>query len=183
MYMNETEIKNRNNLWFAALMFLTAAGVVCGAFAADGSGSAVLSADRLPAGYAADSFIRLSVLVGICFVCGFSAVMQPAEAAVPFFFGTGFGFCSAELCRTWNSAGTFLMMLPGGVFSAAVLSYAARESMRMSSAVFRRTFMPAEYEPADFILYLKKFVLIFVMAACAAAADGLSAFVYQLLRK
>ena len=181
--MNETEIKNKNDLWFAALMFTAAAGVVGGALTSDGSCLIDLPAERLPAVCAADSFLKLSVLVGICFICGFSAVMQPAEAAVPFFFGSGFGLCAAELCGAQNSPEIFLMILPGGIFSAAVLSYAARESMRMSFAVFRRTFMPAEYEPADIILYLKKFTLIFAMAACAAAADGLSAFVYNMLRK
>ena len=186
--MNGEDAKYRNDVWFAAIMLLAVLGVICGAFIPAGSvnagdaASAVLNAAKgQPLYFAANSFRTLAVLVAVCFVCGFSAVMQPAEAAVPFFFGTGFGLASAQLCRDTASTGSFLMIVPGGVLSAAVLSFAAREAMRMSSAVFRRTFMPSEYEPADFTLYLKKFALISAMAAGAAAVDGFSAFVCRFI--
>ncbi len=179
--MQEKNTADKNSVWFAAIMSAAVCGVVCGAFVPGGRFTAISTADRLPFETAADSLKTLALLVGICFICGFSAVMQPLEAGVPFFFGTGLGLASAEICRSGEYAWGFLALMPGGVLSAAVLSFAARESMRMSSAVFRRTFMPAEYEPADCLLYLKKFALISVMAAGAAAVDGLSVYIYLLI--
>ena len=68
------------------------------------------------------------------------------------------------------------------IIAAAVsVAAAARESMRMSLAVFRRTFVPDKYCPADMGLYFRKFMIITAMAAAAALIDGACALIYSIL--
>lgn len=187
MYMQKNRL-TFNTAWLLVLMGAAAAGIVCGAF----SGGAAFDEAQTIAFYRTASapvliilntFKGTMLLSGICFLLGFSAVTQPAEAAVPFIFGTGFGYSAVSVMMTADSPAALASMIPGAALSAAAIAAAARESMRMSIAVFRRTFFTAQYEAANMKLYLQKFLIITAMSAAAAVTDGLSAGVFSILSR
>ncbi|MGN0696352.1 MAG: hypothetical protein ACI4J5_06285 [Oscillospiraceae bacterium] len=175
-----------NTVRLIFLLVFSAAGVIFGASACAGGELAASAAERISAVRSTSplwrivgtSFRGTAFLTAACFLLGFSAVAQPAEAMVPFFFGTGFGAFAAGM---WKTGGIMCAAaaVPGGVISAFAVSVAAREAMRMSEAVFRRTFLPDEYTPADVKLYIKKFMIILVIGAAASAADGVFTLLFS----
>ncbi len=171
---------SENSVRLAVLLVLAAVGTVVGGTV---SRDFSLKAAEYVAALRSDaplweicgtSFRGIAGITLICFVLGFSAVAQPAEALLPFFFGMGFGSAAKGLFILCGAAFP-AAMLPGAILGALTVSLAAREAMRMSGAVFRRTFLPDEYVPADAALYIKKFLIILIIGAAAAAADGLTA--------
>lgn len=189
MYMQErkTEI-GANTLRLLFLLVSAAAGIIFGAVVSAGGELSASAAQYVSAArsteplwsIAGTSFRGVAILISACFLLGFSAVAQPAEALVPFFFGIGFGALAVGM---WDIGGAALTLsvIPGGIIAAFALSVAAREAMRMSEAVFRRTFLPDEYTPADALLYIKKFIIILVIGAAASAADGVFAVLLSAL--
>lgn len=189
MYMHEQKIQlNANSVRLIFLLISAAAGIIFGAAVCAGSDTAVSAAGYVSSfrscsplwKTAGTSFRGTAFLTVMCFLLGFSAVSQPAEAIVPFFFGIGFG---ALISGMFSVGGAWLALsvIPGGIIAAFAVSVAAREAMRMSEAVFRRTFLPDEYTPADAKLYIKKFIIILIIGGAASAADGASALVFSML--
>lgn len=182
MYMNGKQI-TPNTLWLIMLMAAVAAGAVCGAlFGGGGNGAAFISYRmNAPLGeIILTSFRGCFFLTAVCFALGFSAAGQPFEAIVPFFCGTGFGAAASELYSAEGIFPVIVLLMPGAAAAAAAVSVAAREAMRMSLAVCRRTFSKGDYTPADIKLYLQKFLIITAMSAAAAVIDGGGAVIYTL---
>ena len=158
MQERKTEI-GANTLRLIFLLVSAAAGIIFGAVVSAGGELSASAAQYVSAArsteplwsIAGTSFRGVAILISACFLLGFSAVSQPAEAVMP------------------------------GISAACALSVAAREAMRMSEAVFRRTFLPDEYTPADALLYIKKFIIILVIGAAASAADGVFAVLLSAL--
>ena len=189
MYMNLKEM-TPNTFRLMLLLAAAATGMICGASSYSGD-TAHEFAERLiearryaPAGsIILSSFRGTFILTAVCFLMGFSAVFQPAEAVVPFIFGTGFGYAAAAVFSAEKGLFCLLLMIPGAAAAAVAVAAAARESMRMSLAVFRRTFIPEKYCPADIGLYIRKFMIITAMAAGAAITDGICAVIYSIIGK
>ena len=184
--MHESIPKDENSRRFAVLMLSCAAGMLCGAAVSPMSGyDAYDIGGFFLTGTLAEIISRSLrydlMLAAICFVTGFSPIMQPAEALLPFFCGTGFGLAGAKLCTDTKTIPVFFMLIPETTFSAAIISLCARESMRMSSAVYRRTFSFSEAtaNTPDRLLYCKKFAVIALLSLFAACADGVSVFLFR----
>ena len=189
MYMQERKAQlSANTVRLIFLLVFAAAGIIFGAAVCAGGELAASAAERISAvrsdsplwRIAGTSFRGTAFLTVACFLLGFSAVAQPAEAMVPFFFGTGFGALAAGM---WKTGGALCAaaVIPGGIIAAFAVSVAAREAMRMSEAVFRRTFLPDEYTPADVKLYIKKFLIILIIGAAASAADGVFSLLFSAI--
>ena len=183
MYMQERKAQlSANAVRLIFLLVFAAAGIIFGAAVSAGGRLGTSAAEYILAVRSASplwviagtSFRGTALLTAACFLLGFSAVAQPAEAVMPVFFGTGFGALAAGMWKTGGALCT-ASVLPGGMIAAFAVSVAAREAMRMSEAVFRRTLLPDEYTPADVKLYIKKFMIILVIGAAASAADGVFA--------
>lgn len=174
-----------NTVRLLLLMAAAAAGAAAGAFSETALFSektaSFIAAYRnaSPPGLTAWTTLKgITLLTFICFVLGFSAVGAPLEIFIPFFYGTGFGSAVCGMVRSGASEELF-RLIPGSLIAVFTLALAARESMRMSGAVFRRTFLPNEYTPADITLYIKKFFIIMMFGVFAAAADCLAAAVFR----
>ncbi|MCR5166447.1 MAG: hypothetical protein K6C13_04410 [Oscillospiraceae bacterium] len=177
-------LKDDNSRRFAALMLSCAAGILCGAAVSPMSGYDAYDIGGFfltgtLAGIISRSLRYDLMLAAVCFVTGFSPVMQPAEALLPFFCGTGFGLAGAKLCADTRTIPVFFMLIPETTFSAAIISLCARESMRMSSAVYKRAFTFSDSIP-DRLLYCKKFAVIALLSLFAACADGVSVFLFRM---
>lgn len=175
---------SKNTVRLLLLMAAAAVGAAAGALSGtdmffEDTASFIAAYRKLsPPGLTAWTSLKgLIILTAVCFLLGFSAVGAPLEICVPFFYGVGFGAAAGGMIRT--GCGTELVrFIPGGLIAVFTVALAARESLRMSGAVFRRTFLPDEYTPADVALYVKKFFIIIIFGIFAAAADCIAAIVF-----
>lgn len=190
------EIPRRNNTLYMLLTFLTAAGVLSGAYGCYAGGAGNIP-DMITAhggdgfvGTFADSFLLMAAYILICFFGGFSSAGKPAAYLLCIFRGTGAGFLSACLFSQGFSGmdmEAVLDILPFEAMSVAIVIFAARENIRLSDLTEKRTFGGADKaveagdDHGDLPLYLKKFAVITAAAAGAAAIDGLISMAAQML--
>lgn len=127
-----------------------------------------------------NSFSGAFILLLICFIMGFGAVFQPAEAAVPFFRGLGAGITLAEINGVYGLKGFALSLavaVPYAAASGLILSVGARESLIMSCCAAKNIF-GRERRDIDIRLYFTKFVILTGALAVASAADGVLTFIF-----
>lgn len=127
-----------------------------------------------------NSFSGAFILLLVCFIMGFGAVFQPAEAAVPFFRGLGAGITLAEINGVFGVKGFLLSLavaVPYAAVSGLILSVGAREALIMSCCTAQNIF-GRERRDIDLRLYFTKFVILTGTLAAASAADGLLTFIF-----
>ena len=121
-------------------------------------------------------------VLGIFFIAGFCAISAPIVAAAPCFKGMGFGLMSATMIICYGGEAIryiAAMILPNTIWSALVLLFACRDSMRMSLSLLNAMkpqqrggvlAMPGQF-CAKMILYL-----ILLLAGAALEAYSFSFF-------
>ncbi len=169
-----------NNIRLIMLLLVFLAGAFLGGFFS-GEHSAKIGEFRTNASFFDICLSGLCGNVLLCaafFLLGFSSVSLPLEIFLAFFAGQGTGNIMAA---AFAECGLFfaLTMLPGQAVYALSAALGARESARMSGAVFKRTFLPDEYTPADIRLYILKFAAIAAIGLSAALLDAFSALLFR----
>lgn len=121
-----------------------------------------------------ESFFKITLICLIFFLLGLSPVSFPFEIMLLFFIGQSFGSIA---CRIYDFKGILfsLGLFPSALICTASISLGVRESLRMSRAVYNRTFLTNEYTPADIKLYIKKFLIILFIGFMGSLTDALSA--------
>ncbi len=168
---------------YLLLTAVSAAGVLIGACSRTASD---IPCEISRAGFA-DSFLgslcAVMLYVAICFFAGISSAGSVCGYLICLFKGMGAGYLSAELFSGGIGAadiGTALNILPFEAVSMAAVILAARENIRMSRLIFRRSFGNSEKSSdsgGSLRLYLLKFGIIVLLAAGAALVDGVMAVI------
>ena len=168
---------------YLLLTAVSVSGVLIGALSGIYHGCAVID---LPSGFA-DAFIGSFAAVMLYILLLFLGGTSPAGAFCGYFLclfnGMGAGFLSAAVFRNGAFSADItevINVLPFEAVSMAAVIFAARENIRMSRLISDRLFVPSEGrgEGKDcFGLYIMKFGVITLLAAAAAAADGLMAVI------
>lgn len=164
---------------YTLLTAVTAAGMLAGALL--GTGQLSLSMQDRQWGFPVtfvNSFAVLAIYIGLCFFGGLSAAGAPMAYLLCFFKGLGTGALCG--CIFADGAGGILTaaaadIIPFEAMSIALLIFAAREDLRMSGIIYRRSFGGASVtseSSSDLRLYLKKFGVILLAAAAASAVDA-----------
>ncbi|MCI7768425.1 MAG: hypothetical protein MSJ26_10680 [Oscillospiraceae bacterium] len=135
----------------------------------------------------ADSFFgsltAVMLYVGICFFSGMSSAGSVCGYLLCLIKGMGAGYLSAELLGNGLAGAdicSVLNVLPFEAVSMAAVIFAARENIRMSQLIFRRSFGSSEKtenSAESLKLYLMKFGVIILLAAGAALIDGVMAVI------
>lgn len=165
---------------YLLLTLITAAGVFAGAYCYNSDcGAAEMVAVHGGRGFAAqfaDSFAFLCCCIALCFFSGFSALGKPAAYLLCILKGMAAGCLSACIFES-GLAGADLAaamdILPFEAMGTAIVIFAARENIRLSDIAARRLFDGGSEGSADIGLYIKKFGVILLSAAAAAAVDGI----------
>lgn len=129
------------------------------------------------------SFAAVMLYAAICFFSGMSSAGSVCGYLFCLIKGMGAGYLSAELFGNGLASVDIcsaLNVLPFEAVSMAVVILAARENIRMSQLIFRRSFGNAdrsEERESSLRLYLMKFGIIFLLAAGAALVDGIMAVI------
>ncbi len=114
------------------------------------------------------------VYVILCFFCGLSAGGQAAGYILSILKGLGAGYLSAYAVKS-GDIGCMLSYLPFEAISIVSVIMAARENIRMSRLISRRSFSDTESTgKGDLKLYFAKFAVITITAAAAAAVGGIA---------
>lgn len=148
--------KNRGLILFTALSISALMGVLFGTLCRcyiDGDISAQLSAAvsdfielRKNGSFAAillRSFAGTGIYVLAAYLLGFGAVSQPLQLFLPFIKGIGFGVILSQLYGSSFSKEALIRaaaVMPGVFFTLVIIILASRESMNMSSRIFRVCF-------------------------------------------
>ena len=124
-----------------------------------------------------DSFLGTAVFLCAVFLCGFSAVAQPAEIFLAAFRGVGLGLCVRGVYLGGNVLASMAAFLPFAVASTGVLILSARQafylSMRyLSLSVTNENRLGIRSYVHD---YTAKFLLYLLLLAVLAASDALLA--------
>lgn len=189
-------IQNRCVLLFALLMLL---GIVIGALIVRSAPQNLLE----NMGFLTSSFMdkrgdqnlaltflhslgaSFSILV-LLFVCGFCAVSMPVIAGVPIFRGLGLGISIGYMYLYKGLEGllfSVVMIIPAAFISTVALLFAARESLKLSTAFL--SFMvkqPGKYNMSGTLrLYCVKFLGFLLALAAAAAVDTLFTHLFSSL--
>lgn len=171
------ENTSRGSRLYMLLTAVAAAGVFIGAYTYSGGD---INAEGAFDSSFANSLCSVGIYVLLCFFCGLSAFGQPAGYALCLFKGLGAGYLAAYAMKS-GSMGTALNILPFEAVSIVTVILGARENIRMSSLISRRTFGTdgGASDEGSLRLYLAKFALIMLTGIAAAAADALMASVFQ----
>lgn len=164
---------------YTLLTLVTAAGMIAGALCTSGQLTEVM-ADRQQGFGAAffNSFAVLILYIGLCFFGGLSVAGAPMAYLLCFFKGLGTGaLCSCIFAE--GAGGIFTAagadIIPFEAMNIALLIFAARENLRMSGLIYKRSFggVPrTETGDPALLLYLKKFGVILLASVAAAAVDA-----------
>lgn len=163
---------------YILLTFIAAAGFFAGAYtfcSYGGDFSAAAVTDMY------DSFIKsfcaVMIYIVLCFFSGLSAPGQAVGFVLCVFKGMGAGFLSAWAVKSGDIR-IAADILPFEAISIVTIILAARENIRMSRLISRRSFSDTESTgKGDLRLYFAKFAVIMLTGAAAAAVDGIIAAV------
>jgi hypothetical protein len=128
--------------------------------------------------FASASFSSL-FFVGALFICGFCAIFQPVEIAMPLFKGLGFGFSVASLYGSYGAqaaAYVGVFMFPGMLLSTIAILFCVKEALKLSASFFSGM-RGKEHEPYPLRLYIARF---FVAAVVCVLAAFLEAALYSV---
>ena len=168
---------------YLLLTAISASGVFIGACSRLSDGVPV----KISAAGFSDSFFgslaAVMLYVAICFFSGMSWTGSVCGYLLCLFKGMGAGYLSAELFGSGLAGAdvcSVLNVLPFEAVSMAAVIFAARENIRMSQLIFRRSFGSSEKSENSgdpLRLYLMKFGVILLLAAGAALVDGVMAVI------
>lgn len=142
-----------------------------------------LAANGSRLGIIAGSFAGVGMLLGLAFLCGFSAVSQPIELLIVAFRGLGLGVCVRGIYLGEGVLRSMAVFLPFAVLSTGILILGSKEafglSMRylgLSSTTENRLGIKTEIHD-----YIIKFILLTLLLTVLAAADAfLAGYVSRL---
>jgi len=158
-----------------------AAGMLAGAYSAAYSGEQMITGGSFTDCFFG-SLASVMLYILLFFFGGLSSVGAVAAVLLCIFKGMGAGFIAYGVFGTgiWAAdMAELLNFLPFEAMSITAVIFAARENIRMSGLVSRRSFggdKSASSEDA-LRLYIMKFCIIALFAAFAAVIDGLMAVV------
>lgn len=194
--LKRTLLKKRKNNLFYFFMVLFLAGMLYGTvFARNATGGLLnsLSAVNQSYLYEKGSQSLMTGFVGaltssgifllIALVSGMSAIGQPVSVALMFVRGLGIGSYTGYLYVQYGGKGVLysvLLILPGVIISTMTLIVACRESFRLSNVIlFSFLKETGKLNKTLFMLYIKKFIILFICLVVSAVADTALSFVFS----
>lgn len=179
--MQERKPLSKNTVNLLLLIFVCITGAVFGVIYSDSVSDDLITNICALRKYGSvceilsEDLFKVFIVCLLLFVLGLSPVSFPIEIMLTFFIGQSVG---STFYKIYDREGLFLSLsiLPSICILTVSLSLCVRESIRMSQAVYKRTFQSNEYTPADIKLYIKKFLVIIFIGFMGSVTDALSAF-------